>query len=827
MICLAMLGGVVFIKTLDLNLYKENIQQLVFERTGRSLSIDGEIDVQVFPWVGLQLNDATLENAVGFDDAPFASIRASDVQLELLPLVSGNVSVKWVQLHGLKLNLQVNQDGVANWEDLLNTTTVVETETGQDDVLQAVEAGAPLAAALSVGGIEITDAMISWIDEQAAADLTVTKLNLNTDAIQLGQPFEFNTSFDASSQRWQASTGVQASGALAIDLASNSYRLQNLALQTVSTSAGLPVEQLEVGLAGDLLINFRAQTLDLTQLNLMLEQVPFTGELHGTGIFESPSFFGEFSSESFNAAALIRELGAELPETFDDSLLSNSRIEFGFQQTEEQILLNGLQLSSADAVLSGDFQVSNLAQSPVLSGKLSSNAFNPSMWLSALAGWSAADPLVMQQAKLSMAVRQSGQILSLNDVQINLDDFALTGNVEVTDINAATPPLVFELYGTRLDVERYMPVAEITENEALPRDTVNDDNLPIELLSALDINGLISFEELSFAGVTVTDIAIPINASQGLLEVSEAKAALYGGSLFNSASLDLNTDPPLLKWSSNISAVQSDTLLSDYLKSPSPVSGTGIMNIDMLTRGIKPALWMEQADGAISLRFTDGAINGVNIAQEIRQASAMLQGESLSAGAGTSTDFTELSVSGEINDGILRSDDLSLKAPLLRVSGKGELDIRSQQVDYLATVLITDETQGQGGAEMSALQGLSLPLPVSGTLSDLSVDFAGMLVNALTADFSTLFNQYKKITLSEQQQKIKDAATAQQEQIVEVIQEQRESAEVLLEENKEVVIEQILETQQQVEQVVEEQVGDIKNEAQKKIEQGILDLLEK
>jgi AsmA protein len=133
-VCMLVLAGLWFFSTLDLNLHKEKIQQLVFERTGRAMSIDGAIEAKLFPWIGLTLTDVSLANAEGFDAMPFASARASDVQLELLPLVSGTFNVKWVQFDGLRLNLQVDEDGVANWEDLLATTTVVETETSQTDV---------------------------------------------------------------------------------------------------------------------------------------------------------------------------------------------------------------------------------------------------------------------------------------------------------------------------------------------------------------------------------------------------------------------------------------------------------------------------------------------------------------------------------------------------------------------------------------------------------------------------------------------------------------------------------------------------------------------
>jgi len=90
-ICLLVFGALLFVSTFDLNLHKERIEQLVFERTGRVLSIDGAVEAQLVPWAGLILNDMTLANAPGFEPTPFARVRNSDVQLELLPLLAGNL----------------------------------------------------------------------------------------------------------------------------------------------------------------------------------------------------------------------------------------------------------------------------------------------------------------------------------------------------------------------------------------------------------------------------------------------------------------------------------------------------------------------------------------------------------------------------------------------------------------------------------------------------------------------------------------------------------------------------------------------------------------
>ena len=51
---------------MDVNRYKPQIEAKVQEATGRTFKIGGDIEVSVFPWVGLSLSDQTLGSPTGF-----------------------------------------------------------------------------------------------------------------------------------------------------------------------------------------------------------------------------------------------------------------------------------------------------------------------------------------------------------------------------------------------------------------------------------------------------------------------------------------------------------------------------------------------------------------------------------------------------------------------------------------------------------------------------------------------------------------------------------------------------------------------------------------
>jgi AsmA protein len=146
--------------------------------------------------------------------------------------------------------------------------------------------------------------------------------------------------------------------------------------------------------------------------------------------------------------------------------------------------------------------------------------------------------------------------------------------------------------------------------------------------------------------------------------------------------------------------------------------------------------------GSAKVRLQDGAIKGINLAEIIQKGRSMLGG-SQSAAAGQSandntrrTDFTELTASFVIKNGVAHNEDLDAKAPLFRLSGKGDINIAASSLDYVAKAAVVATTKGQGGAERDRLAGLTVPVRLSGPFDDLKydVDYRAMAGDALKSE---------------------------------------------------------------------------------------------
>jgi len=73
-----------------------------------------------------------------------------------------------------------------------------------------------------------------------------------------------------------------------------------------------------------------------------------------------------------------------------------------------------------------------------------------------------------------------------------------------------------------------------------------------------------------------------------------------------------------------------------------------------------------------------------------------------------------MTASFTIKNGVAHNEDLDMKAPLFRVSGKGDIDIGNSTMDYVTNATVVATTTGQGGADLAQLSGLTVPVRLVG-----------------------------------------------------------------------------------------------------------------
>ena len=276
-LAILLVGGIFLaLNLIDPNDYKDKIQSLALEKTGRELSIDGDIGLSYFPWAGLSLGSMAMANPDGFGDSAFVQIDSAQVKVKLLPLLKKSVEVNTVELKGLNLDLQRAADGTTNWDDLIaenSADTEVEAEAESQSASSSGDAEG--LQDLVIGSIVISDAQIKWQDAQNNTDALLTSFNLSSDTIELAKPFSMTTDFIVESTSMGVSAQINGGGEITADPDNQKYQISQFKLATTAAGEAVPVQDFALDLEGDIVADLLAQTASITSLNLNTVGVGF------------------------------------------------------------------------------------------------------------------------------------------------------------------------------------------------------------------------------------------------------------------------------------------------------------------------------------------------------------------------------------------------------------------------------------------------------------------------------------------------------------------------------------------------------------------------
>ena len=174
-----MIGIAIVISTLDVNQYKGEITQAVEDATGRKLDIDGDIGFKISLIPTVVINDLKFANASWGSKPDMLSLDKFEVQVSLMPLLSGNIQVNRVILLAPEILLETDKKGVGNW--------VLDIEQTEEKVSTPSESDMPLPA-IVVNEVRIENARITYKDGVTGKETKVVIENIETKSDSFDDP---------------------------------------------------------------------------------------------------------------------------------------------------------------------------------------------------------------------------------------------------------------------------------------------------------------------------------------------------------------------------------------------------------------------------------------------------------------------------------------------------------------------------------------------------------------------------------------------------------------------------------------------------------------
>ena len=175
----AIIGIAIVISTFDVNQYKGEISQAVEDATGRKLDIGGDIGFKVSLIPTVVIEDIKFANASWGSKPDMLSLGKFEVQVSLMPLLSGNIQVNRVILLAPEILLETDKKGVGNW--------VLEIDQAEEKVTAPSESSTALPA-IVVNEVHIENARITYKDGITGKVTEVVIENIETRSESFDDP---------------------------------------------------------------------------------------------------------------------------------------------------------------------------------------------------------------------------------------------------------------------------------------------------------------------------------------------------------------------------------------------------------------------------------------------------------------------------------------------------------------------------------------------------------------------------------------------------------------------------------------------------------------
>lgn len=424
--------------------------------------------------------------------------------------------------------------------------------------------------------------------------------------------------------------------------------------------------------------------------------------------------------------------------------------------------LDQLEITGPAMKATGNVAVSEMRTNPQAKGNLKIAETN----LKTLASMFAApiettDPQALTKAGGELSFNYANGAVKLDPLKITLDESELDGYVHVLKTDG--PVIRTKLTLNEIDLDRYMPPAATgaegaqgkPAGEAKGGGAKSATVDPFAGLRKLDFEGDFKIGKLKVNNARMSNVTAKVVSKGGVLKVEPMAADLYEGKFKGATTFDARGKQPKLALNNSLTGIQVGQLLKD-VAGEDRLIGKGELHADISMVGMSEAEIRRTLNGTSRFAFTDGAFKGVNIAETVRKASAALGIESKSMETGTpgQTDFSELSGSLKMTNGVIKNDDLQAKSPLLRIDGKGEVNLPKNTIDYLVVTELVKSLAGQGGKSRDELSGVPIPVRVTGPLDKPS--YRPDLQAALNAKAKEKIEEKKEELKSKAEEKVRE-----------------------------------------------------------------------
>lgn len=704
------------------------------EATGRTVTL-ADISLSIFPTLAVEADSLAISNSAeeGFSSRPFCTIDRLFLDVNLWPLLSGNIEVPTIRIERPVVFLEVTADGRRNYSG------------GSPEVVEAAPSGSTgrmTGGALVLSDIGIADGSIEFVNRKRDSRTLLEGIRLNTSV-------RIDTSAGTAAMMLDAAVSAASYGTVATALISGLQLAmkQQVVYHEVEDSIHFAdgngvVGTIPVRISGFVadattapFIDFQIESTDASIADLFSLAPPDylkdTEGLAGEGTAEVRIRMKGLVTDSTDAGitgsvssrnASVRY--SSLPKPITDI---NIVLDFTRTATKQEFRITTLSANLGSNPISATLNVVNF-DDPSMSA-----AVIASLNLAELKDYYPLDPGTELSGMLKADVKVSGKVnepktrkssgsLDFRNVTIKTAESAnpirnLNGSVSFNDLTVQSRQLTMTIGSSDLDlaftVSNYLgilaeekqavsPTATMTlkSNHLRTADLTGEKSgssagesrkqvggtqgLPFP---AVDMSVTATIGTLTMEKFELKNVRGAMRIRDGVIAIENFTGSTFGGTVATRGTIDMKARSPLFDLTMDMNGLDAHQMLPEFTSFGNRLFG----DLSMSTR-IKGALddtlglIPQSLAGDGTVKVTKGKVEGVAVNQSLASMLSLPDLRVIS--------FNDWQNSFSIANGRLAFRDLSIKSAKTEYGLNGSVGFDGS-LDYALTVLLAPETAGK------------------------------------------------------------------------------------------------------------------------------------
>lgn len=488
--------------------------------------------------------------------------------------------------------------------------------------------------------------------------------------------------------------------------------------------------------------------------------IPFSSrfEFQQTGLYAKIDF-----TNSIKLSSDFKEISLNNVILKVDTKLASLKKTQAINLNSEAITLNldkqtarskKINLAINDAKLNMSFIAKNIFSNPTVSSQLNIETLNPRTTMNdfgvILPNMSDKNALTKLNAKFKILA--STKKVSLSDLAIELDDTQIKGSASIKLPSSSS----LNLNINAINLDRYLPPLSATNskkaNPTKQTKVLEAALIPVALLTQIDMNANVKINKLQAKNTHWKNLKFVAKANKGNVNINPIKLQGYGSTINSSLAIKTTKQSASLSAKLNVKNIKSGEILKDFMGVKN-LQGLTSVKANISTKGVKLTQLKQNLKGNIQFNLKDGIIKGFDLEYEINKLNAKIKQQPAPATPSPlQTKLTNLSASALIKKGILYNKDLRAATPFTRIIGQGNVNLPKEQLNYVATVKLTNSRDIKSNKSFEKMNSIPLDVHIRGTFDKpkIKADFSKALKN--------LAKKKLKAKVKSKQQQIKEKA---------------------------------------------------------------------